>query len=213
MVDGLVMSDDEAIRSVIAGFFENLLRDDVIWDQQSVDFALEVIPNLVFEDINKEIVVIPSSNEIKKVVLSFEGNKAPGLNGFPLLFFQSCWDIVALYGINATKEFFGCQRFLKELNATFIILIPKSVDANSFGDFRLISLCNSIYKIFSKVLAARIQRILLDLISKLQSGFVRGCSILDSIITVHEVTHYLASNKKSGFFLKLDLLKAYDQVN
>lgn len=101
----------------------------------------------------------------------------------------------------------------KDLNATFIVLSLKFVDANGLRDFRPINLCNFIYKIFSKVLATRFQKILPNLISKHQSGFVRGCQILDSIIMVHEVAHSLASNKNLSFFLKLDLLKAYVWVN
>lgn len=64
--------------------------------------------------------------------------------------------------INATKEFFGSRRLLRELNATFIVLIPMSIDANSFGEYHLISLCKSIYKKNSKVLASRLQKCLLD---------------------------------------------------
>lgn len=53
-----------------------------------MDSLLDVIPNMVLEDINKDqCVSIPSSNEIKRSVFSFEGNKAPGPDGFPFLFF------------------------------------------------------------------------------------------------------------------------------
>lgn len=75
------------------------------------------------------------------------------------------WEIISKDVINATKEFFGSRKLLKELNSTFIVLIPKKPSAKRFGDFRPISLCNSIYKIFSKVLALRLQRVLSKIIS------------------------------------------------
>lgn len=68
---------------------------------------------------------IPTSEEIKKVVFSFEGSKALGPNGFPLLFFQWFWDIVGEDVEKAVKDFFCSRNILKELNATFLVLIPK----------------------------------------------------------------------------------------
>ena len=46
-----------------------------------------------------------------------------------------------------------------------------------------------------------------------KSSFVLGRQILDSIMMVHEVIHSLEAGKREGFFLKLDLSKAYDRVD
>lgn len=156
---------------------------------------------------------IPMEEEIRSIVFSFEGNKVSGLDGFPMFFFQSFWDIIAKDVVEATKEFFGSGNILKELNSSFIVLMPKKLSAASFDEFRSISLCNSIYKIFSKVLAVRLQKVLPLIISPQQNGFVASRKILDSILTIHENIHSLIVNKRASFILKLDLLKAYDRVD
>ena len=46
------------------------------------------------------------------------------------------------------------------INSTFIALIPKLDHPSSFDDFRLISLCNCLYKIISKVIVRRIKKIM-----------------------------------------------------
>ena len=46
--------------------------------------------------------------------------------------------------------------FEKSLNASFLTLIPKKVDAVEIKDFRPISLVGGIFKIISKVLANRL---------------------------------------------------------
>ena len=95
---------------------------------------------------------IPSNVEIYKATFSFEGDKAPIPDGFPLFFFHKYWHIVGLDVCNGVKEFFGSWNILKELNGTFLALIPKQLGADSMDLFRPISLCNSFYKIISKVL-------------------------------------------------------------
>ncbi len=102
---------------------------------------------------------------------------------------------------------------LKELNATFLVLISKILGADSLDKFRPISLCNSFYKIIAKVLTSRLLRVLPLIISPQQTNFVPGRQILDSIVSVHEVIHSLEVGKKEGFLLKLDLSKAYDRVD
>jgi hypothetical protein len=51
------------------------------------------------------------------------------------------------------------------LNLTYIALIPKVKNPLCVNEFRLISLCNVLYKLISKVLANRLKRILNSIIS------------------------------------------------
>ncbi|XP_059064750.1 uncharacterized protein LOC131856829 [Cryptomeria japonica] len=114
---------------------------------------------------------------------------------------------------DGVKEFSGARSLLKELNSTFIVMIPKCPRADSMNSFHPISLCNSFYKIISNVLMLRLFSILSDIISRQQNGFVLGRQILDSIITVHENIYSLEVSCKEGFLMKLDLSKAYDIID
>lgn len=145
---------------------------------------------------NASLSSIPLILEIKNVVFSFDGNKAPSLDGFPMFFFQDFWDIVGKDVSNGVKEFFGARRILKEINGTFITLIPKTQGVDSMDKFRPIILCNSFYKIISKVLTSRILTIFPSLINHQQNGFFPRRQILDSIISVHENIHSLVRAKK-----------------
>ena len=64
--------------------------------------------------------------------------------------------------------------FEKSLNASFLALIPKKVDAVEVKDFRPISLVGEIYNIISKVLTNRLRRVAYGLISDSQNAFVNG---------------------------------------
>ena len=101
------------------------------------------------------------------------------------------------------------------VNHTFITLISKITNLEQVHEYRRISLCNVLYKIFSKVLANRLKKIMPKIITKHQSTFVKNRLISDNILVAFETLHCMKNHNSgdSGFMtLKLDMSKAYDQV-
>ncbi|XP_030495226.2 uncharacterized protein LOC115711025 [Cannabis sativa] len=140
--------------------------------------------------------------------------KAPGPDGMPGRFYRAHWDIVRDDVIGSVIQFFQTGEFVKSLNQTFIVLIPKRGNAQCFDDYRPISLCNFSYKIISKLLANRIKKLLPGIISPSQSAFVPGRWIAENGIIAHEIMDSFKKMKgRRGFVgLKLDMSKAYDRM-
>lgn len=103
---------------------------------------------------------------------------------------------------------------LKEMNFTYIVFIPKEGKSSSFSSLRPISLCNTAYKILSKLLANRIRPLLDKIISEAQAAFVPGRWIAKNSILAHEVGHYMKKKSGKGGFIgiKVDMAKAYDSI-
>lgn len=104
---------------------------------------------------------------------------------------------------------------IPSLNSTFIALIPKLNAPTFVSDFRLISLCNVLYKIVSKVITNRLKHIIPMIISDNQSTFISGRSITDNILLAHELLHSMQRGRRGKLgrmALKLDMSKAYDKV-
>ena len=95
--------------------------------------------------------------------------KSPGPDGKPPLFFQHYWDLVGKDITTSILSFLNLASLPENLNHTFITLIPKVKNPELVSNFRLISLCNVLYKIFSKVLANRLKKILPLIITEHQS--------------------------------------------
>ena len=100
------------------------------------------------------------------------------------------------------------------MNQTLITLIPKCRSPESLSNYRPISLCNTIYKIVTKIIVNRIRPFLFGLISPLQAAFVPGRKGLDNAIIVQELIHTMSKKKgKTGVMaIKLNLEKAYDRL-
>ena len=153
------------------------------------------------------------TKEVKKVVFQLNPEKAPGPDGFNAFYFQilgCCGDDTS----NAILSFFQSGKLLKEVNHTFITLIPKITNSSHLADFRPISCCNTPYKIISKVLCNGLEVVIKCIISSNQCPFLKGRQISDCSLLAHElVRDFKKKNAPKGCCLKINLHKAFDSVN
>ncbi|RVX07825.1 Retrovirus-related Pol polyprotein from type-1 retrotransposable element R2 [Vitis vinifera] len=113
-----------------------------------------------------------TEEEVFDVLLGCSGDKALGPDGFSMTFWQFAWNFVKVDVMSFSREFYEHDKFVKSLNATFMVLIPKKAGAEDLGDFRPISLLGSLYKWLAKVLANRLKRVVGKVVSKAQGAFV-----------------------------------------
>ena len=124
-------------------------------------------------------------------------DKASGPDGLNPAFFQHFWRLLGEEVFKCCYQWLDEGIFPAEVNDTTLVLIPKKDNVDDPKDLRPIALCNVLYKILSKVLANRLQKILPNIISEEQSAFVSGHNITDNILVAFEILHYM-KRKHSG---------------
>ncbi|XP_065639085.1 uncharacterized protein LOC136071559 [Quercus suber] len=155
-----------------------------------------------------------STEEIKEALWSMNPYKAPGPDGLHAGFFQRFWLLVGDSVRKEVEKAFTDRKVPEYLNNTHIVLIPKIQGPETIGNYRPISLCNSVYKIITKILVARIRPHLDKLVSPHQTAFVPGRRGVDNAIIVQELIHTIGRAKGSRgiMAIKIDLEKAYDII-
>jgi hypothetical protein len=168
----------------------------------------------VLSDVNNDILVAPfTAEEIDDVIMSCDGFKSPGPVGFNFAFIKSIWELMKGEVRVLFDQFHGNACLPSSIFSYFITLIPKVKDPQFLGDFRPISLLGCIYKLVSKVLAARLAKVIDFLIPKTQSAFIKGRYIVDGVVAVNEVIDYAKKSNRGCLILKVDFEKAYDSVD
>jgi hypothetical protein len=138
--------------------------------------------------------------EIDDVVAPLPNNKSPGSDGFKAEFLQKCWQIIK-------KDFYDlCDHLsLQSINSCFITLVPKKDDVATVHDFRSISLLNFTLKILTKLVANRLQTVIMSLIHANQYGFIKSRTIQDYLTWSFEYLHQCHHSKKRGSHSKIRL--------
>ena len=131
---------------------------------------LNQLERLVNDNMNAQLSQEFMVWEVQAALKQMAPLKSPGPDGMPPLFYQNYWDLVGGDVTNSILSFLNTATLPDSLNHTFLTLIPKIKNPMSMSNYRPISLCNVLYKIFSKVLANRLKRILPSIITEHQSA-------------------------------------------
>lgn len=152
--------------------------------------------------------------DVKEALGSLKPLKALDPNGIHARFFQAYWQQVGTSLVNEVFKVFQISTMPPYLNKTLITLIPKHPGLDYLAAFRPISLCNTVYKVVTKIIVKRLRPFWPKLISLLQTAFVSGRMGLDNMIIAQEIIHTMTLKKGKTRFMaiKIDLEKAYDRL-
>ena len=122
--------------------------------------------------------------EIKEALWSMKPYKSPGPDGLHAGFYQRFWLTMGDSVKKEVMKVFLDRKVPEYLNKTLIVLIPKVQGPKSIGNYRPISLCNSVYKIISKVIINQLRPLLENIVSPFQTTFIPSKRGTDNVIII-----------------------------
>ena len=207
-INGRRLVKEAEVKEGLVDAFQSLISASNNWCLPYLDLCF----NLIGADQTAKLEEMFTEEEVLATVSGLNDDKAPGPDGFPIAFWSFSWDFVKDEVMGFFKDFFQNDQFVKSLNATFLVLVPKGSTVEDLKDLRPISLVGSLYKILLKVLANRIKSVMRLIISQSQNAFVEGRQILDAALIANEAVDSILRRKEKGILCKLDIEKAYDHI-
>lgn len=209
---GAWVEDKDELKELVNNFYKNLFEFKFNWSPPE---QTKVMFPCMQDSVKHRLGDAIKDEEVKKDIFAVKPWKAPGPDGFLVGFYQKSWSIVRGKVCDFVKQAWNNPGSIAKVNKTDICLIPKVFHPQAVAQFRPISLCNTIYKVVSKVLMERLKECILAWVSPFQTGFVRGRIIHENVIIAKEAMNILPKKKgKKGLFvIKIYLSKAYDKIN
>ena len=150
--------------------------------------------------------------EIWDAICSFLMNKSPGPDGISIEFYKATFEIIKHDLRKMLNTLLMRCKIPSKFKAGLITLIPKQEPFNDIENFRPISLLNTDYKIFTKILTTRLNPILKDIIHV--SQFAQpGRDIQEMNSVIRDLVEDMERSCTDSFFVSVDFRKAYDSVN
>lgn len=163
---------------------------------------------------NESLIAEITERELILSITNLKANKSPGPDGFPAEWykkFKSELSQLLLKILNSALREGKIPQSWKE--ATISVIPKEGKDHTNCSSFRPISVLNTDYKIFTSILAKRLEKILPSLINTDQTGFITQRQTHDNIRrTLHVVNHIKNENIQAAL-VSLDAEKAFDSVS
>ncbi|KAF1324800.1 Rxlr effector protein, partial [Globisporangium splendens] len=182
--------------------------------------ALVYIPETrkVTEEQNQDLMAPITEKEVREAIAALHRHKAGGVDSLNNDFYKDCEGVMVDVLV---REFNNIQRgatMPRSFGQGIVIPLRKKGDSPNPLDYRPITLLTTTYKLFAKVLATRLQDILLWIIGEAQQGFVRDRLMENAILIMQAALDKAYHNNGEGLddapgIAMLDFMKAYDTLD
>ena len=152
--------------------------------------------------------------ELTVALKSTKNNKSPGIDGYPIEFFNFFRKDLGNFVLNALNFSYVTGKLSISLKWGVITCIPKQNKRRFYlKNWRQISPLNAVYKLAASCIANRIKPVIGQIINENQKGFIKGRYIGENIRMVYDAWFYAKLQHKPGLLFLIKVETAFDLIS
>ena len=151
-------------------------------------------------------------DECKFALSSMMNNKSPSVSGFTKELFLFFWNEIGQFIVDYLNEAYETSHLFYTQRRGILTLIPKKGDQKLLRNKRPICLLDVVYKIAAKAIANRLSKVINQLVSRDQTGAIKGRYIGENLRSVADIIAYCEEDQLDGILMALDFKNAYNTV-
>ncbi len=138
---------------------------------------------------------------------------APGIDGLSNAFIKKYWHYFRIPLLKYANTCFDKKILTSNFRAAAIKLIPKKGDTSNIKNWRPISLLSNMYKIISRAINNRLNKVVNRICSRAQKGFNNQRYTQECLINVLETIAHCNTTGEKGAVVAVDMAKAFDTLS
>ena len=222
--DGTVFSTNSERNDYIVNYYSELYKKPIgerhdygncIEDFLGEDICRNrIVTNSKLTDDEKNSLDLPLTiDEIDKSMDKANLRSAPGMDGISNVLLKKYWNY---FRVGIHKYALRCYEtgtLTDVFRGATVKLIPKKGDLSQLKNWRPISLLSNVYKILSRALNNRLNRIVNRVCSRAQKGFNDHRYTQEVLINVLETIAHCNAEGVGGGVIAVDMAKAFDTLS
>ncbi|TFY51320.1 hypothetical protein EVJ58_g10631 [Rhodofomes roseus] len=166
-----------------------------------------------------------TANDIAYALKKAQSGKASGLDGIPYELWQTLYngkvqdedEDTDFNGIDLLKLVYNDIRLFGVVEETdfadgWMCPIYKKQDRRDVSNYRPITVLNTDYKLYTRILTSRLASVVKKIVHPNQAGFIPGRHITDHTQTCKTLVDFAEATEVNGVIVALDQEKAYDKI-
>ena len=213
---GIEITNPKDIMRELKSFYQNLYTSTSVNERVCMDYEIseDDVPIKCTNEQRTACEGFITLTECTEALKSFKKHKPPGCDGIPAEFYIHFWPDIGPKLLESLN--YSCENGLLSLSqrrAIITLLEKKGKDNSKIKNWRPVALLNTDYKIFTKVLARRLEKNIPSIIHADQSGFVKNRFIGESVRFTQDIIDKFDLEKKRALFCSLTLRKLLIRLN
>ncbi|KAI4896701.1 hypothetical protein NFI96_030906 [Prochilodus magdalenae] len=210
--EGRACSDPARMMGIAHDFYANLFSKRGT-DREIEEHFLSFLGNHLPSTARDSLEAPFSLTELTEVLGKMNRRKVPGLDGLPVEFYSTFWDVLGPELVEVAEDVHRQGKLTESMSSGALSLLYKKGDASDLANWRPVTMLCVDLKIFAKALTERLKKTMSVLVHSDQTCGVPGRSVTWNLHLIRDAISWVGDRKVPLALVSLDQEKAFDRVD